>query len=55
MAINLLMNEAEAQDLARNRRNIEYLQKLDESIAQAKRGEVVMYTAEQMRAMEDEA
>jgi len=32
--------------------NNEYLAKLDESIAQAERGEVVMYTKEQMRAME---
>ncbi|MCL2603365.1 MAG: type II toxin-antitoxin system RelB/DinJ family antitoxin [Defluviitaleaceae bacterium] len=32
--------------------NVEYLAKLDESIAQAERGEVVMYTKEQMRAME---
>jgi len=32
--------------------NVAYLSKLDESIAQAERGEVVMYTKEQMRAME---
>ena len=32
--------------------NNEYLAKLDESIAQAERGEVVMYTKEQMRAIE---
>jgi predicted transcriptional regulator len=32
--------------------NAAYLAKLDESIAQAERGEVVMYTKEQMRALE---
>jgi DNA-damage-inducible protein J len=32
--------------------NAAYLAKLDESIAQAERGEVVMYTKEQMRDME---
>ena len=32
--------------------NVAYLAKLDESIAQAERGEVVMYTKDQMRAME---
>ena len=33
--------------------NAAYLAKLDESIAQAERGEVVMYTKAQMRAMEN--
>ena len=32
--------------------NVEYLSKLDESIAEARRGEVVVYTKEQMRAMD---
>ena len=32
--------------------NAEYIAKLNESIAQAERGEVVMYTKAQMRAME---
>jgi DNA-damage-inducible protein J len=32
--------------------NEAYLEKLRESIAEAERGEVVMYTKEQMRAME---
>jgi len=33
--------------------NAEYISKLDESIAQAERGEVVMYNKTQMRAMEN--
>ncbi|MCL2203589.1 MAG: type II toxin-antitoxin system RelB/DinJ family antitoxin [Defluviitaleaceae bacterium] len=32
--------------------NANYIAKLDDSIAQAERGEVVMYTKAQMRAME---
>jgi len=32
--------------------NADYISKLDDSIAQAERGEVVMYTKDQMRAME---
>ena len=33
--------------------NEDYIAKLDDSIAQAERGEVVMYTKSQMRAMEN--
>jgi len=39
----------------RKQANADYLAKLDESIAQAERGEVVIYTKEQMRAMELES
>ena len=35
-------------------KNAEYLTSLNESIKQAERGEIVMYTKEQMRAMEME-
>jgi len=34
--------------------NAEYIAKLNDSIAQAERGEVVMYTKTQMRSMEKE-
>ena len=33
--------------------NADYIAKLDDSIEQAERGEVVMYTKAQMRAMEE--
>ena len=50
----VLMTEAQANELAKARRNLEYLQKLDRSIEQANRGEVVKYTMDEMRAMETE-
>lgn len=38
--------------ITKQQANKAYLQKLDESLAEAERGEVVMYTKEQMRLME---
>ena len=46
----VIMTETEAHELAKARRNLEYMQKLDESIAQAELGKVVSYTREQMKA-----
>ena len=50
----MIMTEEEAEDLLKMRRNREYLAKLDQSITEAENGNVVMYTKEQMRAMEGE-
>ena len=50
----VIMTETEANELAKARRNLEYLHKLEVSLAQAERNEVVTYTKEQMRAMETE-
>ena len=48
----VLMTESKARELEKAQRNIEYLQKLDLSEEQVKRGEIVSYTMEEMRAME---
>ena len=48
----VLMTESKARDLKKARRYLEYLQKLDLSEEQARRGKVVSYTIEEMRAME---
>jgi len=42
-------------DSEKARRNLEYLQKLDLSEEQAKRGEVVRYTMDELKALIDEA
>jgi hypothetical protein len=46
------MTVTENKDLAKDRQNLEYLQKLEKSIAQAERGEVVKRSMEEMQAME---
>ena len=48
----VVITQKEYNALDKMRRNAEYLAKLDKSIAQAERGELVTYTMEEMRAME---
>ena len=50
----VVLSEYEFNRREKALRNAEYLAALDESIEQAKNGEVVMYTREQMKAMEEE-
>ena len=49
----VLMSEAEANELAKARRNLEYMMKLEEAINQVEEGKIVMYTKEQMRDYEE--
>ena len=48
----VVISEKEYNELDRMRQNALYLTKLDESLKQAKKGEVVKYTKKQMKAME---
>ncbi|MDR3122108.1 MAG: type II toxin-antitoxin system Phd/YefM family antitoxin [Clostridiales bacterium] len=48
----VVITEKEYNEMDKARRNAEYLAMLNESYEQAMNGEVVMYTKEQMRAME---
>ena len=48
----VVITEKEYNELDRLRRNTLYLTKLDESLRQAKKGEIVKYTKKQMRDME---
>ena len=50
----VIITEREYNELERLRQNAQYLTKLDESLNQARKGEVTKYTKEQMRAMESE-
>jgi len=50
----VVLSETEFNKREKALRNAEYLAMLDESIKQAEKGEVVMYTKEQMRAMAEE-
>jgi len=50
----VVLSETEFNKREKALRNAEYLVKLDRSIEQANRGEVVKYTMEEMRAMETE-
>ena len=48
----VVITEREYNELDRLRSNAAYLSKIDESIKQAQRGEIVKYTKKQMRNME---
>ena len=48
----VVITEKEYNELDRLRQNALYITKLDESLRQAKNGEVVRYTKKQMREME---
>ena len=48
----VVITEKEYNELERLRQNDQYLAKLDESLNQAKKGEVTKYNKKQMRAME---
>jgi antitoxin YefM len=50
----VIISEKDYNELERLRQNAQYLSKLDESLNQAKKGEVVKYSKKQMRAMEVE-
>jgi antitoxin YefM len=50
----VVLSEDEFNKREKAFKNAEYLAKLEMSIAQAERGEVVMYTKEQMRAMAED-
>jgi len=50
----VVLSEAEFNRREKALRNAEYLAGLDRSIEQANKGEVVMYSRQQMRAMEEE-
>ena len=50
----VVLSEYEFNRREKALRNAEYLAMLDESIEQAKNGEIVLYTREQMKAMEEE-
>ena len=50
----VVLSESEFNKREKALRNAEYLAMLDQSIEQAKNGEVVRYTRKQMRAMEEE-
>ena len=50
----VVMSEIEFNKREKALRNAEYLAKLDESIAQAERGEVVKYSMDELKALVDE-
>ncbi len=50
----VLIGEAEYNDLLRAKNNAEYFQKLMRSIEQAKQGDVVVRSMEELEAMADE-
>ena len=50
----VVISEKEYNEFERLRQNYQYLAKLDESLKQAKEGQVIKYTKAQMRAMEAE-
>ena len=50
----VVLSEYEFNRREKALRNAEYLATLNESIEQAKNGEIVMYTREQMKALEEE-
>lgn len=49
-----IINEAEYNTLQKAKRNAEYLDMIDESVAQFERGETISFTLEELQAMESE-
>ena len=49
----VIMTEKEANELTKAKENLNYIKKLESSIAEADNGQVVMYTSNQMRELED--
>lgn len=47
----IVMSEREYNEITKNRRNAEYDAKLDRSIAQARRGELIFKTLEEVKAL----
>ncbi len=47
-----MINETEYNELQKAKKNVEYLAKLDESMAQLERGETISFSMEELRAME---
>lgn len=50
----VIVSESEYNDLQKAKRNKEYLEKLDTSFEQAKNGETISFSLEELRAMESE-
>lgn len=46
------VSERDYEEMAKARRNAEYLRRLDESLAQLERGETISFSMEELRAME---
>lgn len=50
----VIVSESEYNNLQKSKRNAEYLERLDISLAQLERGEVVVKSMEELERMEDE-
>lgn len=48
------VSEKDYEEMAKAKRNAEYLKKLDESFAQMERGEGISFSMEELRAMESD-
>ena len=49
-----MISETEYNELQKAKRNAEYLEKINESVAQLDRGETISFTLEELQAMESE-
>lgn len=48
------VSEKDYEEMAKAKRNADYLKKLDESFAQLERGETISFSMEELRAMESD-